>query len=885
MFNIQIITDEWIDIIHLNELDNSIYRKGNNDKGTYILYEDKININWEIWGLEVFYKVNDIYYNIHNLSLDSVEIQLESKDWTDIGILDLKNTIITRKYFPEENGKFRFDNNDLLVEWKNWGLERFYPLNNGKIYTNTVFGVKIKNNKKEIKLMAIVFPQFHEIPENNLFWGKGFTEWTLLKNIPRIVNDQIIKKPHQDIGYFNLNDYNHRKYMKTLANKYNIYGFCYYHYWFKNKKILYEPKELMLVDDEPNKPFLFCWANEQWTKRWDGGNNEILLKQDYTDMEGNIDHFNYLLKFFKNKNYIKKNNKPIFIFYRIEDEDKEQIKDIINLWNDLSKKEGFNGIHFLKFLGPFNNKIILKEIEGYVEFEPGYCTQKYFNDIISEDENKIFEEYDETIYLNKNSDINELVKNKKLISGYEHYKNINEKEKKIRTSKFFVYDGENLYNKIIDIPKIFNEQHRGISVSWNNTPRRNFINNEYSKYPHYYKNINPKLFGECFYNLLNKIIDKPNDGEDFLFISAWNEWNEQAILEPNNEDGYQYLQHLNENYLKFYDYPKKKNILNICHKGGGTEKYMNDLKHIFIEYNFIDFKNFDNNINYLEIYSDIDIIHINSILFNNLKENYIYFINNFCLNKTIYLTIHDYQWLFPNNPNINKENLLMEKIETKDNFEFLLEKVNKIIFPSNNIFNNYNNIINLESYKEKIHIIGHLDKIINHDFLVVPKINLSIDIAFIGYFINYKGSNLFKLLGNKINFYKGYKINYHVFGYVEKDNKENNLIFYNTYDDNNIINVLHSKNIHGITHLSLFEESYCYALTNSINSGIPIFYLNRGSIKERLPSKNKYISTEIDDINTNFILFLDYLIENQNSNNFYKLDENIQPNKWYLENY
>ena len=111
------------------------------------------------------------------------------------------------------------------------------------------------------------------------------------------------------------------------------------------------------------------------------------------------------------------------------------------------------------------------------------------------------------------------------------------------------------------------------------------------------------------------------------------------------------------------------------------------------------------------------------------------------------------------------------------------------------------------------------------------------------------------------------------------------LILHNSYNDNNIIEILHKNNIHGILHLSLFEESYCYALTNSINSGIPIFYLNRGSFNERLSNNNKYFSTSIKNIFNNFDNFLKYIIDNQNAYNFYNLNQNLQPNKWYLSNY
>jgi hypothetical protein len=300
--NIQIITNEWIDYVKLND-DYVAIRNFNNDKGIYSIKNNILEINWEKWGLETFIKYNNIYYNCNS---DFIEIELDNNQWNDIGIFNIKDGIVKRKYYPTEFGNFKFIKNDLFIEWKNWGVEKFYQLNNNNhycIYSNTTFSNIIKksnSDKKEIKIIAIVFPQFHEIPENNKFWGHGFTEWTLLKTMPRIVNGEVIKQPHQDIGYFNLNDYKHRKYMRILANKYNIFGFCFYHYWFKDKKVMYEPTELMILDEEPNKPFLFCWANEQWTKRWDGGNNEILIEQEYGDDNANLKHFEYLLQFFKN---------------------------------------------------------------------------------------------------------------------------------------------------------------------------------------------------------------------------------------------------------------------------------------------------------------------------------------------------------------------------------------------------------------------------------------------------------------------------------------------------------------------------------------------------------------------------------------------------------
>jgi hypothetical protein len=573
-------------------------------------------------------------------------------------------------------------------------------------------------------------------------------------------------------------------------------------------------------------------------------------------------------------------------------------KNIIDLWNKLAKKEGFSGIHFMRFLGPFNNQNHIDGIDGYVDFQPGYSTSVNYNDIISEDNNNIFDEnnnkYDEEIYLNKNIDIKKLIESKIISNGYEHYCNIGEKERKFRTSKFNIFDGIKLYETIVNSEKKYNEEHRGICTNWNNTPRRNYTDKDYSKYPNYYKNINPILFEEYSLKILNKIMETKNKDLDFLFISAWNEWNEQAILEPNNEDGYEYLKSISNKYLEFYNYPKYKKLLNICHKGGGTEKYMNDIKKIYLEYDIIDFEYYNIDVDYSNIYKDIDIVHINSILFNNLKHNYFYFLNTYFKNSKKILTIHDYQWLFYDKPNIIKEdfyNLL--KINKKnlpiDHFEKLLSICTIIIFPSNNIFKNYEYFIDLEKYKNKIYIVSHFDKIINQNFLVIPKIDKDINIAYVGYFVNHKGSKLIKNLSEKFITYKNYNIKFHIYGNINSEininNYNKNVIFYNEYNDKEIINILHKNNIHGIVHLSIFEESYCYSLTNSINSGIPILYLDRGAFSERLSKKNKYFSTNIEDINDNFLNFIEYLVHNNNIYDFYKLNDSIQPNKWYLENY
>jgi len=411
MTKLKVKSLEWFDIMIIE--DNNIYRETNKDKGKFKIENNKLIIKWDNWGVETFINHgNDEYYK-ENYTLFNIKI--ETGSYLDNAEINASTKCINLKSM-NKIGKYTFNDDVLEVTWNNKEKENFYMFEYGKVFSSMKKSSNYCKTKKVVKNIAIVFPQFHEIPENDEFWGKGFTEWTLLKKMPEKVSNQIIKRPHQDIGYYNLKDINHRILMEKIATVHEIHGFCYYHYWFKNKKIMYEPLELMLKDGHPDKPFMLCWANEQWTKRWDGGNNEILIEQDYDDDDGNRNHFEYLLKYFTHKNYIKVENKPIFIFYRIEEKDKKSIESIIKKWNNYAIENSFSGIQFMRFLGPFDNNIEIEGIDGFINFEPGYSTQIYGNDIISYNKNDLIfnslKDYDEELYLTKNPDISNLIKKK-----------------------------------------------------------------------------------------------------------------------------------------------------------------------------------------------------------------------------------------------------------------------------------------------------------------------------------------------------------------------------------------------------------------------------------------------------------------------------------------
>ena len=336
--------------------------------------------------------------------------------------------------------------------------------------------------------------------------------------------------------------------MREIAQEHSIYGFCYYHYWFVNRKVMYKPTELMLLDGEPNMPFFFSWANEPWTRRWDGGNGDVLLAQNYGNDNDNIEHFYYLLPFFRHPNYIKIQGKPLFSFYRIDPEHQLSIEGIISLWNDLAIKHGLPGLYILKTLGSFTSSNNIKSplVNGLIEFHPLYLGTLGVDMSRRDTSNSIFQIvngvplFDEETYLRHNPDIKDAITKGIIPSGIAHYEMIPPPERSQRThrtqqiNKSTLYDSKKTYDGIIKLRRQHPVQFRGTFVGWNNTPRK----------PNsgiVFKDIIPFLFQNHLIALIKKVIADPNAEENFIFINAWNEWNEQAILEPSNLDGYEYL--------------------------------------------------------------------------------------------------------------------------------------------------------------------------------------------------------------------------------------------------------------------------------------------------------------------------------------------------------
>ena len=237
------------------------------------------------------------------------------------------------------------------------------------------------------KIIAMYLPQYHSIPENDIFWGKGFTDWNVVRKACPLYEGHIQPRVPLNDNYYDLSVKDNIKWQCQLAKKYGVYGFGIYHYWFNNEKnLLTTPSEILRDNEDIDFNYFLAWDNGNWKRSWSNvsGNSwspiadknknngpEILVEYILGDKPDWENHYNYLKTHFIGKKYIKYNNKPIFIILNYD----ERIAMMADYWNELAKKDGFDGIHILyrnmRSGGVFNKYRIPKYRFSY-NYEPSH---------------------------------------------------------------------------------------------------------------------------------------------------------------------------------------------------------------------------------------------------------------------------------------------------------------------------------------------------------------------------------------------------------------------------------------------------------------------------------------------------------------------------------
>jgi hypothetical protein len=202
-----------------------------------------------------------------------------------------------------------------------------------------------RHRSSGIRVIAFYLPQFHPIPENDQWWGKGFTEWTnVAKAVPLFDGHY---QPHvpADLGFYDLRVPETRAQQAELAAQYGIDAFCYYHYWFAGRRLIERPFNEVLASGEPDFPFCLCWANQSWTGIWHGAPDRMLIKQAYPGLEDHKRHFDWLLTAFADRRYVTVRDRPIFLVYAAQDI--PDLHSVIRYWRERSLAAGLPGIHLV----------------------------------------------------------------------------------------------------------------------------------------------------------------------------------------------------------------------------------------------------------------------------------------------------------------------------------------------------------------------------------------------------------------------------------------------------------------------------------------------------------------------------------------------------------
>jgi lipopolysaccharide biosynthesis protein len=347
----------------------------------------------------------------------------------------------------------------------------------------------------EQRHLAFYLPQFHPIPENDAWWGPGFTEWTNVAQArPRFRGHY---QPHvpADLGFYDLRLAETRRAQADLARAHGIDGFVYYHYWFDGRQVLQRPFDEVLTSGDPDFPFALCWANENWTRAWDGEDREVLLAQSYAGNERA--HAEWLVRAFRDERYIRVDGKPLFLVYRAS-----QLPDPLattRVWRDVAREAGIGELFLCRVEGYPDERTDPRELgfDAGVEFAPDWMRLRSLRERVR------------------------YAAARRLLPG-----------RSARATQVLSYDA--LVRRMQAKPDPGYLRFPCVTPGWDNTPRRR----EGGLALH---GNTPEQYAAWVASASASAPPSPG-GESLVFVNAWNEWAEGAHLEPCRRWGHAFLE-------------------------------------------------------------------------------------------------------------------------------------------------------------------------------------------------------------------------------------------------------------------------------------------------------------------------------------------------------
>ncbi|MEI1256633.1 glycoside hydrolase family 99-like domain-containing protein [Blautia sp. JLR.GB0024] len=352
-----------------------------------------------------------------------------------------------------------------------------------------------------MKKYAFYLPQYHEIPENNEWWGKGFTEWVNVRKANPLYKSHKQPKVPLNNNYYSLEDSGTMKWQADLASRYGIDGMIFYHYYFSGRKLLEKPAEILIQNLDIPMKFFFCWANHSWFRTWEGS-KKLLVEQTYGGETQWEEHFQYLLLFFKDVRYVKRDNKPLFMLFKSDFKEKNEY---IEYLNKRCIDMGFAGISL---------------IETFEQSAPKKLDS--FQEQLSK--------YTEFVHLREPGTSLNALRSRPSYFAHRLANKIGKFSRKLGNSYVEIYSGEKVFKLMTNIKCDTTRYIRGLFFEWDNTPRH-----DYRGYL-----VTPPT-KEMFFEYMDSICEA-----EYVFINAWNEWCEGMMLEPTEENQYKYLEWIKE---------------------------------------------------------------------------------------------------------------------------------------------------------------------------------------------------------------------------------------------------------------------------------------------------------------------------------------------------